>query len=179
MPATSCNDECVITCERVSGDEAAAHRDDVLAVWSAVFGGVDDPAGWAISTWGRHRSRPGYRLALAHDDARLVGFAWGYTGEHGQYWSDVITREVGAKVEGWVGGHFEFVELAVIPEARRMGVGARLHDTLLADLDHHRALLSTSSSPEDPAVRLYLSRGWVSLATYGDDRQVMGRVLDV
>ncbi|WP_372492658.1 GNAT family N-acetyltransferase [Microbacterium aurugineum] len=87
------------------------------------------------------------------------------------------SRPLGSKVSGWVGGHFEFVELAVTPEARGRGIGGQLHDALLANLDHRRALLATSSSQDDPAVRLYSSRGWVSLATYGDNRQVMGRVL--
>lgn len=176
-PAFSCDDECVSTIEIVSGADASAHRDGVLGIWNAAFGRVDDPDEWAVSPWDRHRTRSGYRLALAHDDGRLVGFAWGYTGERGQYWSDFITRELGSKVDGWVGGHFEFVELAVIPEARGRGIGGQLHDSLLANLRHRRALLATSSSPDDPAVRLYSSRGWVSLATYGDDRQVMGRVL--
>lgn len=175
--AFSCNDECVITIGTVAGTDASAHRDEVLGVWTAAFGEVNDPEEWAISPWDRHRSHAGYRLAVAHDDGRLVGFAWGYTGERGQYWSDFITRELGSKVERWVGGHFEFVELAVIPEVRGRGIGGQLHDALLANLDHRRALLATSSSPDDPAVRLYSSRGWVSLATYGDDRQVMGRVL--
>lgn len=175
--SSSCDDVCVITIETVSGADASAHRDGVLAVWTAAFGLVNDPDEWAVSPWDRHRSRPGYRLTLAHDGARLVGFAWGYTGERGQYWSDAIVRELGSKADEWVDGHFEFVELAVIPEARQRGIGGQLHDALLADLDHRRALLATSRSSEDPAVRLYSSRGWVGLASYGDDRQVMGRVL--
>lgn len=91
--------------------------------------------------------------------------------------TDCISREVGQGVDEWVGGHFEFVELAVMPDARGCGIGRRLHDALLADLPHERALLSTSARSDDPAVRLYSSNGWVTLATYGEDRQVMGRVL--
>ena len=167
----------MITFETLSGAEASEHRDEVLGVWSVVFGRVNDPDAWAVSPWDRHRSRAGYRLVLAREDERLIGFAWGHTGQRGQYWSDFITRELGPSVDGWVGGHFEFVELAVIPSARGRGVGARLHDALLSNLDHPRALLATSDSPSDPAVLLYSSRGWVSLATYGDGRQVMGRAL--
>ena len=156
---------------------ASHFRDAVLDVWSEVFGRVDAPDEWAISPWDRHRARPGYRLALAHADDRLVGFAWGYTGARGQYWPELISRELGAAADGWVGGHFEFVELAVRPGARGEGVGRRLHDALLSDLDHSRALLATTSDPQDPAARLYSSRGWLSLGTYGDGRQVMGLVL--
>lgn len=168
----------MITIETLSGAEASTHRDEVLGVWAAVFGPVDDPEAWTESPWDRHRSRPGYRLVLAREHGRLIGFAWGYTGERGQYWSDFITQEIGAAIDGWVGGHFEFVELAVLPDARGRGVGGRLHDALLAGLEHTRALLATSSSPDDPAVSLYLSRGWIGLANYGGDRQVMGRKLN-
>lgn len=176
MP-TICDDECVITISTLSGPTASEHCDDVLEVWSAVFGPVEDAREWSVSPWDRHRTRPGYRLVLAHESERLVGFAWGYTGERGQYWSDTITRQLGSKVDGWVGGHFEFVELAVLPEARRRGVGGRLHDALLSGLPHTRALLSTSDDPDDPAVRLYTSRGWTGLGGYGDDRRVMGIAL--
>lgn len=168
----------MIRIDMLSGEEASAHRGEVLGVWSAVFGRVDDPDEWTVSPWDRHRSRPGYRLVLAREDGRLIGFAWGYTGERGQYWSDLIARELGARIDGWVGGHFEFVELAVIREARGKGVGGRLHDALIADVQHPHALLATSESPDDPAVRLYASRGWVSLGTYGEGRQVMARTLD-
>lgn len=99
-----------------------------------------------------------------------------------QYWSDAIVREVGPRTEGWVGGHFEFAELAVLPEARGRGVDGRLHDALLAGLSlslspPERALLATSDAPDDPAVRLYLSRGWRRLAGHGDGRQIMGLTL--
>lgn len=99
------------------------------------------------------------------------------TGERGQYWSDFISAELGPRVADWVGGHFEFVELAVVPDARRRGIGGLLHDVLLSELDHDRALLATSDRSDDPAVALYRSRGWVTLGRYGADRQVMGLAL--
>ncbi len=167
----------VPTVVTLSGAEAAGLDPEILEVWAAVFGEVADADEWRASVWDRHRSRAGFRLVTARDDERMLGFAWGYTGERGQYWSDFISREVGSSVDDWIGGHFEFVELAVIPDARGRGIGRRLHDALVADLPHERALLSTSARSDDPAVRLYSSSGWVTLATYGEDRQVMGRVL--
>lgn len=161
----------------LTGAEAVGLDSDVLEVWTSVFGAVEDADEWRASVWDRHRSRAGFRLVTAREGDELRGFAWGYTGERGQYWPDFISREVGSRVDGWIGGHFEFVELAVVPTARGRGIGRRLHDALLAGQPHERALLATSASPDDPAVRLYSSRGWISLATYGDDRQVMGRML--
>lgn len=161
----------------LSGSESVGLDPEVLEIWSEVFGAVEDADDWRTSIWEGHRSRAGFRLATAREGDRLVGFAWGYTGERGQYWSDFISREVGPRVDEWIGGHFEFVELAVVPDARGRGIGRTLHDALLADLPQERALLSTSARADDPAVRLYSSCGWVSLGTYGEDRQVMGRVL--
>ncbi|KQR39792.1 GNAT family N-acetyltransferase [Microbacterium sp. Leaf159] len=160
----------------LAGPEAAGLESEVLEVWSDVFGAVADADDWRASIWERHRSRAGFRLVTAREGDRLVGFAWGYTGERGQYWSDFISRELGPRVDEWIGGHFEFVELAVIPDARGRGIGRALHDALLADLLHERALLSTSARADDPAVRLYSSSGWIPLATYQGDRQVMGRM---
>ncbi len=174
----ACEYEFMVTIGLLSAEQAAAHRDAVLAVWTTVFGQVEDPQAWTVSPWDRHRSRAGYRLALAHDDDRLVGFSWGYTGERGQYWSDRIVPELGAQADAWVGGHFEFVELAVLPQERGRGIGGQLHDALLAGIDHGRALLESSRDPEDAAVRLYASRGWTRLGAVGDSRQVMGLVLD-
>lgn len=161
----------------LSGAEAAGLDPEILDVWRGAFGDAADAEEWRSSVWDRHRSRAGFRLVTARDGERMLGFAWGYIGERGQYWSDFISREVGRGGDDWIGGHFEFVELAVMPDARGRGIGCRLHDALLADLPHERALLSTSARSDDPAVRLYSSRGWVTLATYGEDRQVMGRVL--
>lgn len=98
-------------------------------------------------------------------------------GDRGQYWTDSVIQGLGAVVDNWVGGHFEFVELAVLTDARGHGTGGALHDALLAGLSHERALLGTSSDPHDPAVRLYRSRGWDHLGLLGPDVQVMGKRL--
>ncbi|WP_050722744.1 GNAT family N-acetyltransferase [Microbacterium sp. GCS4] len=166
----------MVTIETRAAAEADTHRDAVLTVWESVFGPVSDPEAWRVSLWDRHRSRAGYRLVLAWEDEQLAGFGWGYTGERGQYWSDRILAEVGPRITEWGGGHFEIVELAVLPGARRSGVGGRLHDALLAGLAHERALLETSDAADDPAVRLYESRGWQHLAPLKGGRQVMVRM---
>jgi ribosomal protein S18 acetylase RimI-like enzyme len=78
-----------------------------------------------------------------------------------------------AAADEWVGGHFEFVELAVRNKYRRHGRGRRLHDELLTGISR-RCLLSTADDPADPAVRLYLSRGWCRLGSLRPGFQVMG-----
>lgn len=156
---------------------AAQHDQDVLRVWNETFGIVDDAAAWHESIWERHRVRSGYRLAAAHDGGQLVGFSWGYTGERGQFWPDFVLDQLGKAVDGWVGGHFEFVELAVLPSHQGQRIGGRLHDTLLSGLPHRRALLGTVDDPSSPAVRLYLSRGWRRLGKQSPADQVMGKLL--
>ncbi len=49
-----------------------------------------------------------------------MGFAYGYTGEHGQWWTDQATRVLAPDVAAeWLGGHFDLVSLGVLEEARR------------------------------------------------------------
>ena len=122
----------------------------------------------------RHAARDGFRLALAPADGGLVGFAYGYTGQPGQWWTDrLLDRLPRDLTDVWVGGHFEFVELAVRPAAQRGGIGRALHDALLDGLPHRRALLGTW--PDDrPARQLYLRAGWRVLAPIDDDRTLMG-----
>lgn len=95
-----------------NGADADSLSDQVLHVWSRSLGPIDDPARWRTERWDRHRSREGFRLVTAHHFGDVVGFAYGYTGELGQYWSDWVVDELGPAVDGWIGGHFEFTKLA-------------------------------------------------------------------
>ncbi|WP_433162617.1 N-acetyltransferase family protein [Kribbella sp. CA-247076] len=107
-----------------------------------------------------HSQRDGFKLVVARSGGRVVGFAYGYTGQRGQWWSDRLAETAPAEiVDEWVGGHFEFVELAVAVETQGRGVGSALHDALMADLPHERALLSTYVD-DRPAPRLYRRKGW-------------------
>ncbi len=81
-----------------------------------------------------------------------------------------------AVASAWLGGHFEFVELGVLPERRGEGIGRALHDALLEGVDR-RSLLSTADDVDDPAVHLYRSAGWRRLGTLAPGVQVMGREL--
>jgi GNAT superfamily N-acetyltransferase len=154
-----------------AGLEAAA----VFAVYDAVFGDVPDEAEWRSSTYDKHIARDGFRLVAALEGDTLVGFAYGYVGARGQYWPDRVAEVLGERVAGdWLGGHFEFVELAVLPSQRGRGLGAALHDALLLGAPGNRAMLSTADDPADPAVRLYASRGWRKLGNLTPDVQVMG-----
>jgi ribosomal protein S18 acetylase RimI-like enzyme len=156
---------------------AEAVRPLARQVWlcySDVFGDFGDFDTWHRDLFDRHAGRDGYRLAVAMDGLTVAGFSWGYVGERGQYWTDLVCAALPASVtDQWVGGHFEFVELAVSPGYRRRGLGHALHDTVLAGTSR-QCLLSTADDPDDAAVRLYVSRGWRKLGVLRPGIQVMG-----
>ena len=86
---------------------------------------------------------------------------YGYTGAPGQWWYDRVAAALGREGRRrWLDpGHFEFTELAVRPDFQGRGVGSRLHDDVLADLPHERALLSALAD-NAPVVGFYHHRGW-------------------
>lgn len=122
-----------------------------------------------VETWGRephaaqeffcrHAVYRDYYGIVALLEGQAIGMGFGTRSEPGQWWHDHVARHVGvdhpALRDAWV-----LTELAVLPGHRGHGIGARLHDALLAAQPCPRALLSTRV---DNVVsrRLYESRGW-------------------
>ena len=162
--------------------EAAAVRrrsEELAAVYGAAFGapeygeGEEEVRHFVEEQLPRHVEREGFRLAEATVGGVLVGFAYGYTGQRGQWWTDRVVSLAPAEiVDAWVGGHFEFVELAVDPAVQGQGIGMRLHDCLLAGLPHPKALLSTYRE-DRPAPRLYRRLGWQLLVPDLDEQNAL------
>ncbi|WP_412540447.1 GNAT family N-acetyltransferase [Longispora sp. K20-0274] len=164
--------------------EAVDLAEEFRVVYAAAFGtepyfeDAEQAEAWRRTFMLRHAGRDGFRCAAVREEGRVVGFAYGYTGGFGQWWTDRVASLVApGLVAEWLGGHFEFVELAVLPGYQGRGLGAALHDALLADLPHERALLSTWRF-DTPARRLYLNRGWVPLVEDLDgESSLFGKVL--
>jgi GNAT superfamily N-acetyltransferase len=157
-------------------EQAQAHAGEIFCVYDAVFGDHPNEQQWRDQLYDRHCARDGFRLSVALDGDKLVGFAWGFVGQRGQYWPDRVALALPKDVtDEWVGGHFEFVELAVLPQYRGRGLGGRLHDVLLDDVPQSRAMLSTDNY-DSPATRLYAGRGWRKLGELDEDTQIMGLV---
>ncbi len=155
----------------LDGPGALALRDELVHVYRAAFTapGYDEDdhavARFVDDQLPAHAARDGFRLVTVRDGSALLGFAYGYTGELGQWWTDQIAGTVPPVLaKTWLGGHFEVVELAVRPEAQGRGFGAALIETLLVGLPHRRALLTTYAD-DRPAPRLYRRMGWQLLAS--------------
>src|SRR3954451_13028921 len=119
-------------------EETAA---ELWPVYDSVFGDHADRASWQQSVLDKHSVREGFRLARAYDDDSLVGFAYGYTGHRGQWWTDNVRPLVDPEVaESWLGGHFELVSIGVVPAARGRGIARGLMHALLRGLPHERLL---------------------------------------
>jgi ribosomal protein S18 acetylase RimI-like enzyme len=150
----------------LDGPAAVAIADELADVYRRAFTapGYDEPEAsverFRSEQLLAHAARDGFRCATLRRGGELVGFAYGYTGSRGQWWSDQVAASAPPDVvEEWLGGHFEFVELAVDPRAQGRGFAAALHDALLAGLPHSRALLTTYRD-DRPAPRLYRRLGW-------------------
>jgi GNAT superfamily N-acetyltransferase len=156
--------------------------EELWPVYDAVFGDFADVEAWRRTTWDLHAARAGFRLARAYDvrprgPRRLVGFAYGFTGEQGQWFTDQAARVLPPDVAAeWLGGHFDLVSLGVLEGWRRRGLGRGLLQGLTRDLPHARWTLMTTADADDPARRLYAAQGWEVVGPgLHDDQVIMGR----
>jgi len=147
-------------------DSALAIAHELGEVYAAAFGapGYDednaDATMFATEMLPKHSARDDFKLVAAEQGGRVVGFAYGFTGRRGQWWADRVADAVGPDLAAeWIGGHFEVVELAVLPDAQRQGIGTALMQELMRDLPNARALLTTYAD-DRPAPRLYRRLGW-------------------
>ena len=126
--------------------------EELWPVYESVFEDYSDCERWLHSVWDKHTVRDGFRLARAYDDDLLVGFAYGYTGKRGQWWTDNVSALLEpAAAETWLGGHFELVSMGVLRAARRRGIARGLMRSLLHGLPHDRLLLMTTADPGRPS----------------------------
>jgi GNAT superfamily N-acetyltransferase len=144
----------------IGADELLRRRAEVEQLWRQVWPGTTTRRFDDILP--RHARRHGFRSVVADDEAgRLVGLAYGYRGEAGEWWHDIVDEAMGPELSTrWLApGHFELVELMVAPDRRRHGLGGQLHDAVLGGATETTAVLSTQVDNR-PARALYRRRGW-------------------
>lgn len=130
--------------------------DAALAVYASVWPARDPAdAREGFTRYAGYRDFVGFVAVL---DGEAIGVGYGARSYPGVPWHDVVAPLLGtdhpALRDAW-----RLVELAVVTEHRRAGIGALLHDALLAAQPCPRALLSTSVT-NYPARTLYERRGW-------------------
>jgi GNAT superfamily N-acetyltransferase len=122
----------------------------------------------------RHAASPGFHGLTADVDGRLAGFTYGFHGESGQWWHDMVAaalatrsaaeyaREDGAGA--WLDDSFEVAELHVLPPWQGKGIGRSLLLSLASGRPERTAVLSTADAPTR-ARRLYRGLGFTDLLT--------------
>ena len=160
---------------RWTREQLAAGCDDLLAVYADAM----DVDPWSArarrSIVLAHLQRPGLRTVVAHEQDRLVGVAYGYLGEPGQWWHDQVHRALDPDAAAqWLDSTFEVCELHVRQAHQGTGLGRELLDELLVDQPARTAVLSTPDS-ETRARGFYRAAGWVDLVRQlvfpGDPRE--------
>ncbi len=122
-------------------------------------GGPDD----GEPHYAQHAQRPGFRCVGVRDADRLVGFAYGMTARAGSWWDTWVRGAMtDAGRAGLLDGAFEVVAVHVDPRHHGRGAGRDLVTSLLAGVDHPRALLTTQGG-SNPARGFYRRLGFAEL----------------
>lgn len=142
---------------------AAIYRDAMNAAASTLPGRRD--------LMRRHSSYPEFRAVRVRTEpeGQVVGFAYGFRGEVGQWWFDAVwtalRRSAGpGATRAWLSDCMEIAEVHVLPGFQRSGIGTSMLMALTRDRAERTAVLSTPDQ-ETTARRLYRRLGFTDLLT--------------
>lgn len=170
-------------------DRFLANLDALMAVYAAAM--RPDPADLPgrRHIMQRHAGYPGFRvLAISAGHAGpLVAFAYGFHGQPGQWWHDVVMSGITATsgyphAAAWLTDVMEIAEVHVHPDYQHQGNGRGMLLALTAGRPERTAVLSTRDA-DTTARRLYRGVGFGDLLTGysfpggGPPYAVMGAVL--
>jgi ribosomal protein S18 acetylase RimI-like enzyme len=148
----------------------------LVGVYAAAMNPPDRTLSGREAIMDRHAASPGFRGLTAHVDGLLAGFTYGFHGENGQWWHDMVaaalaTRSaagISATGDGapgaWLDNSFEVAELHVLPPWQGRGIGRSLLLSLASGRSERTAVLSTADAPTR-ARRLYRGLGFTDLLT--------------
>jgi GNAT superfamily N-acetyltransferase len=141
----------------------------MLDVYTAAMDPPTDQLPGRRTIMERHATYPAFRAYVAERRRSLVGFVYGFHGEIGQWWHDVVYQALTDRGRGqadlWLTNPFEVAELHVHPAHQGQGIGRRLLETICADRPESTVVLSTLDRPDSRARRLYYSVGMTDLLT--------------
>lgn len=112
-----------------------------------------------------HGKRDGFRaFAAVSDDGKVVGMIYGYHGRRGQWWHDMVQRNIDRPAaEKWLSDSYELVEVAVLPGEQGKGIGESLITCLLHGRPEATCVLSTRT--DSRAHELYERLGFEVITT--------------
>jgi ribosomal protein S18 acetylase RimI-like enzyme len=150
--------------------EAQMLLDQIVAIYQEAFSGSPYNKGKSeVASFARslpdHVQREAFSFVAAFepDSARMLGFAYGYASNRGQWWHENVRSALPPYLaREWLEDSYQLTEIAVRPEAQGRGIGSELHDRLLGSVSHAKAVLSTLDA-ETVAYYMYQARGWVTL----------------
>jgi ribosomal protein S18 acetylase RimI-like enzyme len=153
--------------------EFVANLDACTAVYAAAMNPPEYQLPGRYSIMERHAGYSAFRAVLvtapaqATEDEMLVGFAYGFHGEGGQWWHDLVfqavTRARGREAAGgWLADSFEIAEVHVRPRHQGQGTGLAMMQRLAAGRPERTAVLSTMDA-DTRARRLYRGLGFTDL----------------
>jgi GNAT superfamily N-acetyltransferase len=161
----------------------------LTAVYAAAMNAASCDLPGRRSIMERHASDPGFRaLAVSADPAGpVIAFAYGFRGQAGQWWHDVVMSGITAAAgypcaAGWLTDALEIAEVHVHPGYQHRGIGRGMLLALTAGRPERTAVLSTGDA-DSTARRLYRGLGFRDLLTGysfpggGPPYAVMGAVL--
>jgi GNAT superfamily N-acetyltransferase len=161
----------------------------MMAVYAAAMNPASVELAGRLSIMERHAGNPGFRAvaASAEPAGPVMAFAYGFHGEAGQWWHDVVMSGITAAAgyrcaAGWLADALEIAEVHVHPDHQHRGTGRRMLLALTAGRVERTAVLSTMDA-DSTARRLYRGLGFADLLTRygfpggGPPYAVMGAVL--
>ena len=160
----------------LSAGEFLANLDACTGVYAAAMDPPEYQLPGRYSIMERHAGYGAFRAILvtrppAGDgpagNGTLVGFAYGFHGEGGQWWHDLVSQALARArgrqaAEDWLGDSFEIAEVHVLPGHQGRGTGLAMMLRLAAGRAERTAVLSTMDA-ETRARRLYRGLGFTDL----------------
>ncbi len=144
---------------------------EFLAIYAAAMEADSSELPTRQAIMERHARNAGFRALAVYsgEPAHIVAFTYGFHGEAGQWWHDVVRSAIAASsgpsvASGWLDSVMEVAEVHVHPDFQARGIGRRMVQALTTGRSERTALLSTRDAPT-PARKLYYSLGFEDLLT--------------
>ena len=148
----------------------------LVAVYAAAMSPPDRTLSGREAIMERHAASPGFRGLIAQADGELAGFTYGFHGQTGQWWHDMVAAALATRTSAtasaagsitpgeWLDDSFEVAELHVLPRWQGNGIGRSLLLMVAHGRPERTAVLSTADAPTR-ARRLYRAVGFTDLLT--------------